>query len=288
LSAARWVARGAGVLLLTAGMGIPGGFAWLRGAQGQRWLLAKVVQVGQPASGSLAIDALHTDLLSTLNVRGLVIRDASGRALLSVATADVDFTLAGLLERKVAITRLEVRGVQGALTLRAGGVDLAKLWVDPAAPVKPAKPWAGLPVTLAITGIDLGVPHLGFVSGAQAVVLTDATVRGGVRFDGDRVIVTGLAVDGSSTPDLGELQVRADLSYDPRAVVVDALDVTLGPQPSRSPGRWGSPTRGTGRWACRSTPRTWTPPGSPGPCRSTARSTCGAGCRAWSTPPCSR
>lgn len=230
MSATRVVARGALVLLLGAGLGVIGGFAWLRGAHGQRWLLAKVVQVAQPHSGSLAIDALDTDLHSTLSLRGVAIRDASGRVVLSVATVDVDFTLAGLLKRKVAVTRLEASGVQGALTLGEGGVDVAQLWVDPAAPAKPAKPWTGLPVTLSIAGIDVGVPHLGFVSGSQAIVLTDATVRGGVTFDGDRIGVTGLAIDASSTPDLGALGVRAELSYDPRTFVVDVLDVTLGPQ----------------------------------------------------------
>ncbi len=180
--------------------------------------------------GALEIATLHTDVLSSARLEGVVLRDGTGKELLGVDAVEVDFSLRGLLTRTVRVSRVEAVGLRMDASQDERGLDLARLWVDPDAPPAPAGPWAGLPVDLLVDGIHIEAPRLSLRTSGELVALTGVTVRGGVHLRGDEVALQELTLDGATEPDLGPLALRASAAYDPRKVVVDTLTLAVGPQ----------------------------------------------------------
>lgn len=237
----RWALRILVILVAVLALAVGGAVLWARSAPGQRWILTHVLSAAQPREGSLHIDGLHTDLWTYLRLEGVSIRDRLGTELvgLDLLDASLDITI---LRRAVTVPALTVDGLHADLSMTNDGLDIAGLWTDPEAP-RPEhdEPYDGLPVDLYLENIAINATELAVVAGDQVRGLSDVRLRGGVRFEGDRVLVRALTLDAAQTlPDLGALALRADLVYDAEQLRFDTLDLTVGAQRASITGGLGA------------------------------------------------
>ncbi|HNC98875.1 MAG TPA: hypothetical protein PKW90_22265, partial [Myxococcota bacterium] len=143
--ALRWGSR-----LVAGGLGLLGlalvvFVLFLRTEAGNDWLLSLILPQIQPPHGAIEVARLRTDLFTELRLESVAIRDANGQVLLSAEEAKATYSL-GTLPALLPVSRLELHGLRGDLSLDEEGLDIAALW-DPGDPNAPP---SSLPLRIRI------------------------------------------------------------------------------------------------------------------------------------------
>ena len=219
-----------GVLVVAPVLLAGGGLIWARSDSGQRWILGKVLDVGQPRVGRLEIGGLSTNLWSHLSLDGVAVLDAQGGEVVGLDHLEVDFSLS-VMKRRVTIQRLDATGLRADVALTADGLDVSSMWTDPAAPPSPSSPYDGLGVDVSADAIHVLASRLTLFDGDHIWELMDVSLSGGLRFQGARILLMGLRLEaGSTNPDLGAVALAVDGAYDADTLQFEALDLAVGPQ----------------------------------------------------------
>lgn len=234
---ARWIVLGAVLGLPPLVLG--GVVLGLRSEAGQAWAVRRVVDLIQPADGTLTVASVRTDLWSTLRIEGISLRDRSGKELAGADVLDADFSLRELLHRRVRVLRLTGEGLRGDITMDDRGIDISRVWGPPS--TAPSTPWTGLGIDLVLERIDLRASALRLRLDDRDFALGDVALDLGLSFLGDTIRVDGLMLTAASTtPELGDLGVVGDLWYGPGAMVVRSAELVLGPHHASLDGSLGA------------------------------------------------
>ncbi len=203
---------------------------WARSPSGRRAILARVLSAARDRlDGNLRIGALDGNLIHTLVLRDVELRDAEGQPALRIARLSVSYELSGLLRHALVIEELNVDGaVVHGRSLGDRRFNLAAL-IKPS-PARPSR--VETPYAIAIRRLRADIALVYDPPGGKAWM---RTIAGTVRLDasassrGDRrtLVVTALAVrmtlpvivaadvsgafaDGPEGATLGSLHVTAD------------------------------------------------------------------------------
>ena len=219
----RLVAGGMGLLGLALLMFI----LFLRTEPGNNWLLSLILPQIQPPHGAIEVARLRTDLFTELRLEGVAIRRADGQVLLAAEQATASYSL-GTLPALLPVSRLELRGIRGDLSLTEEGLDIAALW----GPSDPDAPPSSLPLRIRITEVFVDLPHLGLKRENEEYAVDDTTLQGGLELWGRSVAVTNLSLKvPRSTPAIGEVALSFSGSYrDARVLDIDQAQATVGKQ----------------------------------------------------------
>lgn len=225
--ALRWGSR-----LVAGGLGLLGlallvFILFLRTEPGNDWLLSVILPQIQPPLGAIEVARLRTDLFTELRLEGVAIRRADGQVLLLAEEANASYSL-GTLPALLPVSRLELRGLRGDLSLTEEGMDIAALW----GPSDPDAPPFSLPLRIRITEVLVDLPHLGLRKDNQVYAVDDTTLQGGLELWGRSVAVTNLSLKiPRSTPAIGDVALSFSGSYrDARVLDVDQAQATVGKQ----------------------------------------------------------
>jgi len=157
----RWrrVARGLGLAALgLGGLGVLG-LVLLATGPGNELLRRGVVR-GFGAlfpDAALQVQSLHSNLVDGLALRGVVISDAQGQALITADRLAVDWDLSGLLRGRIVLEAVHLDGPD--LDLGSGPDGRLRLLQamggPPSPPGTPATAWQGLPVEIVVHALSI-------------------------------------------------------------------------------------------------------------------------------------
>ena len=127
---ARWGCLG--LVLGSVGLGglVGGGFAWLNTASGQDAVRGQITSLvtSYLTEGTLEVGTLDTNFFDRAELTGLVLRDGSGRAVLSVDRVTVGFDLTALFDWSLKLDSLEIADLELESEMRDSGYpDLAEM-----------------------------------------------------------------------------------------------------------------------------------------------------------------
>jgi TamB, inner membrane protein subunit of TAM complex len=225
--ALRWGSR-----LVAGGLGLVGlalvtFVLFLRTEAGNDWLLSLILPQIQPPKGAIEVARLRTDLFTELRLEAVAIRGAEGQVLLAAEEAKATYSL-GTLPALLPVSKLELRGLRGDLSLGEEGLDLAALW----GPGDPDAPPSSLPLRIRIAEVAVDLPHLSLKRDSERYAVEEATLRGGVELWGRSVAISNLSLKvPRATPAVGDLSLSFSGSYrDGRVLDVDQAQATVGKQ----------------------------------------------------------
>ena len=197
----RWALRA----VVSFGLMVALAYGWFRTPWGQEWARSAIVEAVEPSlvNGTLQIEAVDTNLWSSVWLQGLELHNSNGR-LVRVERVVLSFAPWELTDGLVHVRSFDVDGLTARLTTQADGrLDLAALFGPPSPDDDASPPFSGL-------GVDVIVESFRFNTGT--VVVDDTELRS-FEFNG------GLAINGS-TVRLENLHLVADLDA--------PVDATLG------------------------------------------------------------
>lgn len=223
-----WVVGGLALTLLTAWVGA---YFWLGSGPGRAFL-------GELASGSLP-DAVSLGLVKwgpwpgELAAGELVVRDAAGRALLTMGSASAEVGLGALVDGQVVIDRLEVDIARIEARRDAEGrVDLAAALAPPkvATAAAGAAPRARKPPVIEAMRVRVG--ELWIDLGTEQVHVRDLGIGGALHADGSLAVAVGSgschAAWNKLRRSVGFSECRLAADVVGRRAEVTALELTQG------------------------------------------------------------
>lgn len=236
MTRSRRVLRALGVVLLTtlallvlAGLG---GGVWVSTPPGNAWLLDTLLRLAAPARGTLTAGGLRTDLLSGLTLTDVTLADGDGRSVIEIHELGLDYSLGGILGRKLLVRSATAEGITVNLRHEDGTCHSPLEQWD--LPPSKGGPWTGLGVDIDLASLDLRADTITVCTGTSPLVASAITLSGAARAKGPTLSSSGLTLDGVLTADFLTAPVPMALSatgsWDGKAAHIDALDATLGTQ----------------------------------------------------------
>ena len=220
-----------GLVLVIVGA-VTGVMVWLTTDGGGELVRDQILAAAAPSfpGGELGIEKVELNVLTGVALRGVEIRDAQGKALVSLEAFELSYDLAPLLGKKLVIDGIIIDKPVIDLTVNeAGEMDILQV-LGPSPEEEtppeetPAEPFSGVGVDITLGEFairdgsvsisdpagDTSIPHLGFSLGASVVGSTVEVTQIDVDVDLDEPVDQPFTMDGGFALDGGTVKLALD------------------------------------------------------------------------------
>ena len=156
-----------------------------------RWVRGLAVeialeQLNAQIRGEVEVDAIEGDLLHTVGLVGVTIRDPDGNVALELDRIDVEVELPSLLHRSIHVAHVRVEGADLTLLDQPGHVRIARAFEakEPSEPEPPGEPWLW---SIQVDDLKLLRSRFALRSSGRALELDHLRIAGRARIAPDGV-----------------------------------------------------------------------------------------------------
>lgn len=215
----RWVSRSLVGLVCVVAVGV----LWLRSSSGQQWMATQVVEQLQPVlvRGTLSVDAVQTDLFSTVEVKGLELHDSTGR-ILRVERLGVSIRPWSILTDTFVVDAAYVRGIKADVETNSDGLlNIAALF-DHGEDDTESQPFSGIGLDLFVERFEVAVDSVG----VDDVRLDSTDVVTSISIVGSSVRVDGLnARIRLTAPEAREVDISGTAALTEGDLFIEGLEI---------------------------------------------------------------